>query len=86
MEGVNPVTYPSYACKMEFPERPNKYVPAGKMPPVAVYWYEGTLAKKLQTSRRPDGRGHRGPQRNLRRHQGVHGHQRPWRELSTCFP
>jgi len=44
VEGVNPVTYPSYACKLEFPERPNKYVPAGKMPPVVVYWYEGTLA------------------------------------------
>ena len=44
VEGVNPVTYPSYVCKLEFPERPNKYVPAGKMPPVAVYWYEGTLA------------------------------------------
>ncbi len=34
VEGVNPVTYPHYACKIEFPERPNKYVPAGKMPPV----------------------------------------------------
>jgi len=44
VEGVNPVTYPSYACKLEFPERPNKYVPAGKMPPVTIYWYEGTLA------------------------------------------
>jgi hypothetical protein len=44
VEGVNPVTYPSYACKLEFPERPSKYVPTGKMPPVAVYWYEGTLA------------------------------------------
>ena len=42
--GVNPVTYPSYSCKIEFPERPNKYVPTGKMPPVAVYWYEGSLA------------------------------------------
>jgi len=44
VEGVNPVTYPSYSCKMEFPERPNKYVPSGKMPPVTVYWYEGKMA------------------------------------------
>jgi predicted dehydrogenase len=48
VEGVNPVTYPSYACKLEFPERPNKYVPAGKMPPVTVYWYEGTLTKSFK--------------------------------------
>ncbi len=45
VEGVNPVTYPSYACKFEFPERPNKYVPAGKMPPVTIYWYEGSKVK-----------------------------------------
>lgn len=44
VEGVNPATYPSYSCKMEFPERPNKYVPSGKMPPVRVYWYEGKMA------------------------------------------
>lgn len=49
VEGVNPVTYPSYSCKMEFPERPNKYVPAGKMPPVTIYWYEGEAAKKFKT-------------------------------------
>ena len=48
VEGVNPVTFPHYACKMEFPERPNKYVPAGKMPPVSVYWYEGSMAGKFQ--------------------------------------
>ncbi len=48
VEGVNPVTYPSYACKLEFPERPNKYVPAGKMPPVTIYWYEGTLASRFK--------------------------------------
>jgi predicted dehydrogenase len=46
--GVNPITYPSYSCKIEFPERPNKYVPAGKMPPVAVYWYEGSLARSFK--------------------------------------
>jgi predicted dehydrogenase len=45
VEGVNPVTYPSYSCKFEFPERPNRYVPSGKMPPVTVHWYEGAMAK-----------------------------------------
>ena len=48
VEGVNPVTYPSYACKLQFPERPNKYVPSGKMPPVAVYWYEGSIARSFK--------------------------------------
>jgi predicted dehydrogenase len=47
VEGVNPVTYPHYSCKLEFPERPNKYVPAGKMPPVTVYWYEGSMARNF---------------------------------------
>jgi predicted dehydrogenase len=45
VKGVNPVTYPSYVCKLEFSERPNKYVKSGKMPPVTIYWYEGELAK-----------------------------------------
>lgn len=48
VEGVNPATYPHYACKFEFPERPNKYVSAGKMPPVSIYWYEGTMAKRFK--------------------------------------
>ena len=48
VEGVNPVTYPHYACKMTFAERPNKYVPAGKMPPVTVYWYEGTAVSQFK--------------------------------------
>jgi predicted dehydrogenase len=48
VEGVNPVTYPSYACKMEFPERPNKYVSSGKMPPVTVHWYEGGLTRNFK--------------------------------------
>ncbi len=48
VEGVNPVTYPSYSCKLQFPERPNPYVPSGKMPPVAIYWYEGTLAQSFK--------------------------------------
>lgn len=52
VEGVNPVTYPHYACRMEFPERPNAYVPSGKMPPVTVYWYEGSMAARFTP---PDG-------------------------------
>jgi hypothetical protein len=48
VEGVNPVTYPHYACRYEFPQRPNKYVPAGQMPPVTVYWYEGKMTEKFQ--------------------------------------
>lgn len=44
VEGVNSATYPHYSCKMDFPERPNQYVPSGKMPPVSVYWYEGSMA------------------------------------------
>jgi predicted dehydrogenase len=47
VKGVNDVTYPSYACQLEFPERPNKYVKSGKMPAVTVYWYEGALAKAV---------------------------------------
>ena len=49
VEGVNPVTYPHYSCKFEFPERPNKYTPTGKMPPVTIYWYEGDTAKNFKT-------------------------------------
>ncbi len=48
VEGVNPVTYPHYSCKMVFPERPNKYAPSGKMPPVTVYWYEGNMASGFE--------------------------------------
>ncbi len=47
VEGVNPVTYPHYSCKFEFPERPNKYVAAGKMPPVTIYWYEGSKVSEF---------------------------------------
>src|SRR5208282_3151652 len=46
--GANPVTYPNYACKIQFPERPSRYVKSGQMPPVAVYWYEGSMAKMFQ--------------------------------------
>ncbi|MBX7258304.1 MAG: Gfo/Idh/MocA family oxidoreductase [Candidatus Hydrogenedentes bacterium] len=47
VEGVNPVTYPHYVCRFDFPERPNKFVPSGKMPPVSIYWYEGNMASKF---------------------------------------
>ena len=47
VEGVNPVTYPSYACKFEFPKRPNQYVPSGEMPPLTLYWYEGSMVKEF---------------------------------------
>ena len=49
-EGVNPVTYPSYACQFNFPERPNRYVPTGKMPPLSLYWYEGKVARNYKPS------------------------------------
>jgi predicted dehydrogenase len=52
VEGVNPVTYPSYYVRFEFPERPNPNVKSGKMPPVTLYWYEGSMASKFQI---PDG-------------------------------
>lgn len=52
VEGANLVTYPSYCCKLEFPERPNPQVPSGKMPPVTVYWYEGSAASRFKL---PDG-------------------------------
>ncbi|MFT5123227.1 MAG: putative dehydrogenase [Kiritimatiellia bacterium] len=45
VEGVNPVTYPNYAVRFEFPERPNPHVPSGKMPPLTLYWYEGSMVK-----------------------------------------
>ena len=48
VKGVNPVTYPHYSCKMEFPERPNQYVPSNKMPPVTVYWYEGEMSRNFE--------------------------------------
>jgi hypothetical protein len=48
VEGANPVTYPSYACKLEFPERPNKNVPSGKMPPVTLHWYEGSAVRNFK--------------------------------------
>jgi predicted dehydrogenase len=47
VEGANAVTYPSYACKFEFPERPNKYVPSGKMPPLTLSWYEGSMVREF---------------------------------------
>ncbi len=50
--GVNPVTYPSYACKIEFPARASQYVKSGQMPAVTVYWYEGSMKKLFK---RPQG-------------------------------
>jgi predicted dehydrogenase len=49
VKGANPVTYPSYSCRMEFPERANNYAPSGRMPAVTVSWYEGELAKSVLT-------------------------------------
>ncbi len=48
VEGVNPVTYPHYACKFEFPRRPNKYAASGEMPPVTIYWYEGKMTREFK--------------------------------------
>jgi predicted dehydrogenase len=48
VDGVNSATYPHYSCKFEFPERPNKFVPSGKMPPVTIYWYEGSKAANFK--------------------------------------
>lgn len=48
VEGVNPVTYPHYSCKIDFPERENPHVPAGRMPPVTIHWYEGSAVKNFQ--------------------------------------
>jgi len=48
VDEVNPVTYPHYSCKFEFPERPNKYVPGGKMPPLVLHWYEGKMARNFR--------------------------------------
>lgn len=48
VEGANPVTYPNYACRIEFPERASKYVKSGTMPPMAVYWYEGSMARMFK--------------------------------------
>ncbi len=44
VNGVNPVTYPHYACVYEFPERPHPYKKGEKMPPVKIYWYEGNCS------------------------------------------
>jgi predicted dehydrogenase len=48
VEGANPVTYPNYACKIDFPEREIKSAKLSKMPPVSVYWYEGSAAKMFK--------------------------------------
>jgi predicted dehydrogenase len=48
VEGANTVTYPSYSCKFQFPERSCKFVKSGKMPPVEVTWYEGSVTGKMK--------------------------------------
>jgi predicted dehydrogenase len=50
--GANPVTYPNYSCKIHFPSRQSKYTKTGKMPPVDVYWYEGSVTGTMKL---PDG-------------------------------
>jgi predicted dehydrogenase len=44
---VNPVTYPPYACKIEFPERTNPFLEFAKLPATTVYWYEGGMMKNI---------------------------------------
>jgi hypothetical protein len=48
VQGANAVTYPQYACRIKWPERPCKYVKSGKMPPVDVYWYEGGATRSFK--------------------------------------
>jgi len=48
VEGVNPVTYPSYCCRFEFPERECKHVKSGKLPPLTLYWYEGKMKSEFK--------------------------------------
>ncbi len=48
VEGVNPVTYPSYCCRFEFPERPCTRVKSGTLPPLTVYWYEGKMKREFK--------------------------------------
>lgn len=60
VEGVNPVTYPAYACKFEFPERKNEHVKGGKMPPVTLYWYESHMTKQFKKPEGLQGKKHGG--------------------------
>ena len=60
VEGVNPVTYPSYAVRFEFPERPCKHVPSGKMPPLTLTWYEGRKAGMFKLPEAISGKEWRG--------------------------
>ena len=41
------MTYPHYSVKINFPERANKNIPEGKMPPVTIHWYEGNATKRF---------------------------------------
>lgn len=47
VDGTNPVTFPSYKCVIEFPARDHPNQPGQKMPPVKIYWYEGTFAANV---------------------------------------
>jgi len=48
VQDVNPVTYPSYSCRIDFPERACEHTASGKLPPVSLFWYEGKIAKSYQ--------------------------------------
>ena len=48
VQGANEVTYPNYAVRFEFPARPCKHVPSGKMPPLTLYWYEGGACRQFK--------------------------------------
>ncbi len=47
VSGVNPVTYPSYSCVYEFPERDHPYHEGQKMAPVKIFWSEGEMARNV---------------------------------------
>jgi hypothetical protein len=52
VSGANDVSYPDYAVRYEFPERPCTHVPSGKMPPLTLTWYEYKGASQFKL---PDG-------------------------------
>ena len=40
-KGANPVTYPFYTSRVDFPERPHPNDPSKTLPPCSLYWREG---------------------------------------------
>ncbi|OVE73976.1 hypothetical protein BVX94_02075 [bacterium B17] len=60
VDGVNPVTYPNYAVKFEFPKRKCEHVKGGKMPPLTLYWYEGSKARSFKKPKELEGKNHGG--------------------------